>query len=509
MESVLVFVSLLIILGYIFGIDIPYNLFLLLGLHDYRSFYEFFIATYLVILSVIALAKTSQIISAVKVKPAITFIASFIILVFLGAFILMMPAMTTAPGGAPFLTALFTSASASCVTGLSVVTVASYFTFKGQLVILILLQLGGIGIVSFATFFAGFLSQGVGMKQQAIIQDVLSSESLSSARKLLQQVILLTFFIEAVGALAIFFTWGPDVNFYSPITQDEELLALWQEDARQIADNAPLSAQADQTFETGPVDIRQDTLKAPNTKPSPTHLSEDVNLPATADSSAAIGADEDHPALEILFVEPEDVEEEITPEDLGVRINNSLSNKIYYSVFHSISAFCNAGFSIFPNGLAEPGVDTSYAMHVVVALIIIFGSMGFPTIQDVFSPRKMRERMDMPWKQWTLGSQISINMAILLIIFGMVCFYFAEQGYTLINKNLFESLVTSFFQSVSTRTAGFNTVSLSLSDISQPTYIIMIVLMFIGAAPGSTGGGHQNDYLYALDFFSYFQYSRS
>ncbi len=476
LESVLVAITLFIGLAYLFGIDILYNLFLLFNFADFRAFYEFFIASYLVVLTLIGIANASRVISNVKIKPATTFIASFIFLILIGTFLLMMPAMTTEVGSMSFLSALFISTSASCVTGLSVVTVASYFTFKGQLVILILLQLGGIGIVSFATFFATFLSQGVGMKQQAIIQDVLSSESLSSAKKMLQQIIILTFSIEAIGAVALFFSWSPDVNFYTPVAQSEELQVLMEKDAEKaLASNTTLQT------ETGPLDIPL--------RPSSYEANREDSSQSDTNSDLASEEEGAPAALDILIIDSAPPPEESIADQSNIKINNGLGNKIFYSLFHSISAFCNAGFSLFPNGLAEPYVENSYVMHLVIALIITFGSLGFSTIQDIFSPNRMRERLKMPWKQWSLTSQIAVNMTIFLTILGAVGFFFFEQTHTLSDKNLFESIVASLFQSVTTRTAGFNTVSLAIPDIAQPTYIMIIFLMFIGAAPGSTGGG--------------------
>jgi Trk-type K+ transport system membrane component len=123
-------------------------------------------------------------------------------------------------------------------------------------------------------------------------------------------------------------------------------------------------------------------------------------------------------------------------------------------------------------------------------LIITFGSLGFSAIQDIFSPQKMRERLAMPWKQWSLGTRIAVNMTLFLTILGTVGFYFLEQGKpALEGKNTLEAIITSLFQSATTRTAGFNTVELGLSTPSLPSYIMIIFLMFIGAAPGSTGGG--------------------
>ncbi len=463
LESFLVVISLIIFIFSLLGIDIMYFIFLNLGFLDYRQFYESFISIYILVLTMIGLARVSQVISSVRIKPATTFIISFILLILIGTSLLMLPAMTTAQGGMSFLGALFISTSASCVTGLSTVTVASYFTFKGQLVILFLLQLGGIGIVSFATFFATFLSQGVGMKQQAIIQDVLSTENLSSARKTLQQVILLTFGIEAIGAIALFFSWGPDVTFYSPVspTKDELVMIEYKDSTQQLS------------FER----ISFEEMQAEFSNTSEVLLEDSFNT------------NSDEQTLEVLSIAP--IEDATSKEEVNpyMRINNSLANKVYYSIFHSMSAFCNAGFSLFPDGLAEKGVDTSYVAHIILGFIIIFGSLGFFTIQDVFSPSSMRERLGNPWKKWSMGTRIAVNMTIILVVLGAIAYLFLEQEKTLEGKTLYESLVISFFQSVTTRTAGFNTVSLAISDISQPTYVLFLFLMFIGASSGSTGGG--------------------
>ncbi len=459
LESFLVVISIVIFFFSLLGLDIMYFIFLSLGFSDYKQFYESFISIYIIILTMIGLARVSQVISSVQIKPATTFIASFILLILIGTFLLMLPAMTTEAGGMSFLGALFISTSASCVTGLSTVTVVEYFTFKGQLVILFLLQLGGIGIVSFATFFATFLSQGVGMKQQAIIQDVLSTENLSSARKTLQQVILLTFGIEAIGAIALFFSWGPEVTFYSPVSPTEdELVMIERKDSTQQASVEFMA------FEGGKVGLSSTSISSEDT---------------VIDSEQS---------LEVLEVK---AKEEVAPQEPNpyLKVNNSLGNKIYYSIFHSMSAFCNAGFSLFPDGLAEKGVDTSYVMHIVLGFIIIFGSLGFSSIQDVFSPSKMRERLKKPWQKWSMGTRIAVNMTIVLVVLGFIGFFFLEQKHSLEGKTLYESFVISFFQSVTTRTAGFNTVSLGISDISQPTYVMFLFLMFIGASSGSTGGG--------------------
>ncbi|WP_281614171.1 potassium transporter TrkG [Flammeovirga sp. SubArs3] len=365
--------------------------------------YRHFLFGALVFLVLVESTKASVILSQFKIKPSTTFIFSFIFLILFGTFCLMLPKSTIGETSMNFLDALFTSVSASCVTGLAVVDTGQYFTEKGQLVILLLAQLGGIGIVSFATFFATFMSKGVSLKHKTIIQDVLSSEDLSSATGLLRKVIFLTLLIEILGAIAIFFAWDSSLEF------------------------------------------------------------------------------------------------------------NSMTQKVCYSIFHSVSAFCNAGFSLFPDSLntSITGDDTTrffhhgiidlrhmYGLHMVIGIIIIFGSFGFTTIEEIFSPKKIKDRLKNPWKKYSIGTSISLYSTIILIIVGMLTVFFLEIDSLREDRSLVESLIAAFFQSVTTRTAGFN--SMDFGSMRPATILVMIFLMFIGAAPGSTGGGIKSSTFYLL-----------
>lgn len=384
-----------------------------------RSYHDI-LSLYLIVLLSIELTKISTIISELDFKPASTFIFSFIILIGIGTGLLMLPAMTYGNGSTvtysdsmPFTDALFTSVSASCVTGLAVEDTTTYFTRKGQVVIMMLIQFGGIGIVSFATFFATFLNKGVGIKHQSIIQDFLSSESLTSAKSLLRKIILITLIIEALGCVFLFFSWDRSLQF------------------------------------------------------------------------------------------------------------QSFGQKLFYSVFHSISAFCNAGFSLFPSGLftselasdiktphnnpvfngGDVVVRSMYSMHFVIALLIILGSIGFGTIEDLLTPSKIRERLAQPWRPLKISTRIAVVSTILLVGAGTIGFMVLES-HQLRDRNVIEALNTSFFQSVTCRTAGFNTMNFAEPTLpgevleegtpmglQYSTIILCIFLMFIGAAPGSTGGG--------------------
>jgi trk system potassium uptake protein TrkH len=370
-----------IISVFFFGFNALENLFLRLNIENFTPFYILFIQSYLLLLVGLEVTKVSTSIPSIKLKPATTFIYSFLLLLLLGTGLLMLPEMTTAKGSMPFIDAFFTAVSAACVTGLAVVDTATYFTFKGHLVILLLFQLGGIGILTFATFFALFLKKGVGISHQAMIRDFMSEDSLFNAKGMLQQIVFFTLLIEAIGAVLIYMLWDVNTPFY---------------------------------------------------------------------------------------------------DDPG--------EMIFQSVFHSISAFCNAGFSLMSNGLSEDYLQNAYILHIVIGVLIIFGSLGFPAMRDIFGIKNIRARIAAPWKRWKLSTRIAVWATLALIIFGMGVFYLLEKDSSqLEGKNTFQQVVIAFFQSVTTRSSGYNTIDIGL--LSTPTAILFIFLMFIGGSSGSTGGG--------------------
>ncbi|MGF1533382.1 MAG: TrkH family potassium uptake protein [Bernardetiaceae bacterium] len=389
-ETLLILVTVLHGIGRFFDYNLSFELFLWWEEVEAATvMHRYFLSLWALLLLGIELTKFAARLSEIKVKSSTTFLMSFILLILIGASLLMLPAMTVVDADLTLLDAVFTSVSASCVTGLAVRSTADVFTVKGQLVIMLLIQLGGIGIISFATFFATFLAKGVGLKHQSMIQDYLGSEDLGSATGLLRKIIVITVTIEAMGAIGFFFTW------------EESLTASEQFD--------------------------------------------------------------------------------------------SLGEKIFFSVFHSISAFCNGGFSLFPDGLNDNNYKVSqmYNLHFIVALTIFMGSIGFTSIEDIFSVRTLKNLFNKPWQQWQIGTRVSVSFSLWLVAIGTIGFMVLEYQ-NLADKTITESFVTSLFQSITTRTAGFNTV---LTDtgveggMQTSTVIMFIFLMFIGAASGSTGGG--------------------
>lgn len=332
------------------------------------------------------LIKVGKYFHRIGLSPATMFVFSFILLILFGTGLLMMPETNTKNEYMPFLDALFTATSASCVTGLIVVDTANYFTLKGQFILMVLMQLGGLNVIIFASFFTFFSQRGVGLKQQAIVMDFMSFESLSSTKSMLRNILLMTISIEIIGFISIFFLWNPNVQF------------------------------------------------------------------------AGTG------------------------------------QKLFFSFFHSVSAFNNAGFSLFSGGLWEPYVRDSYLLLVVIGILIVLGGIGFPVLNDMFNVKNMRERLAKPWKGYKPATKMVLYTTAALIISGSIVFYIFECSNPqqmneagMGGKSEVEKVITSVFHSVSTRTAGFNSVDFSV--LTSPVLIFFIFLMFIGASPASTGGG--------------------
>jgi len=332
---------------------------------------------YFLLIALLELRFTAPSISSINIGPAKLLVLSFVLLIIGGTLLLMLPEMTH-NNDIRFLDALFTATSASCVTGLSVLDTASYFTFKGQIIIMILIQLGGINIISFAAFFAIMSKRMGGLKYQSILKDLLSAEQLSDTKTLLRDILKWTLIIEIIGSILLYFPWK-DIEF---------------------------ATQGD---------------------------------------------------------------------------------KVFSSIFHSISAFNNGGFSLFSDNLLMIGEKNMQMFQLIIMGLILTGGIGFFILQDIFGVRKIQEIFRFRWKEYSVMTRITIRTTFILITIGTVAFFFLEQGASLKTKEIGEQIITALFQSVSTRTAGFNTVD--MSTLSVPILMLFMMLMYIGAGSGSTGGG--------------------
>ncbi len=322
------------------------------------------------------------------INPAQLFVFSFFIIILMGSLLLMLPNATR--GEISYVDALFTSTSAVCVTGLTSVDTGGVFTLIGQTIILFLIQIGGLGIMTFTSYFSYLFKSSASYENQMYMGEMSNIDKLDDVFNVLSKIIMVTFSIEATGAVFLFASTGSDV------------------------------------------------------------------VPG-------------------------------------------FGNRLFFSVFHSVSAFCNAGFSPLKNNLFEMTFRFNYFFQVIIALLIITGGIGFPIIFNVWKYLvhktenifkhifRKREKTYLPWVL-NLNSKVIITTTATLLVVGTVLFMIFEYNNTLSeHKSFFGKLVVAFFGSVTTRTAGFNSVDTGAMTI--PMTLIFIVLMWIGASPASTGGG--------------------
>lgn len=304
------------------------------------------------------------------VFPARISIIGFMLLIAAGTILLMLPVSSAGPHMG-FIDALFTSTSASCVTGLAVFDTGKDFTMFGQVVILVLIQTGGLGIMTISTLFLMIAGKRPGMMGRLVIQDTFTHRGEQGPAVIIREVILFAFIIEALGAAVMFFCFIQDFNSGH---------ALW------------------------------------------------------------------------------------------------------LSVFHSVSAFCNAGFSLFSQSLIA--YQEHWILNICLCALIITGGIGFLVLSELNTRFPIKRRK---WSRLSLHSKLVLSTTFILLVISTLLFLFMEWNNTLAPLSVPGRFIASFFQAVSARTAGFN--SLVLGNMANETLFLIIVLMFIGACPGSCGGG--------------------
>ncbi len=292
----------------------------------------------------------------------------FLIVILTGGFLLMLPISTKGPGGAPFLDAMFTSTSAVCVTGLVLHDTATYWSYFGQFVIILLIQIGGMGVVTVAVSIAMFAGRKIGLMQRNTMREAISAHHVGGIVRMTGFILKTTLCIEFMGAALMAPVFCKDFGFFK---------GLW------------------------------------------------------------------------------------------------------YAVFHSVSAFCNAGFDLM--GVREQfssliSYTVNPIINITVMTLIVVGGLGFLTWADI-------QKNTWHWKKYRMQSKVILTVTAGLIVIPALYFFFCEFAYQPLRERVWNSL----FQSVTPRTAGFNTADLTL--LSETGKMLMIVLMLIGGSPGSTAGG--------------------
>ncbi len=300
-------------------------------------------------------------------------VAGFAFIIFLGALLLSLPQSSSTGESVGFLNALFTSTSATCVTGLITVDTGTAFSTLGHVIIITLIQIGGLGFMIFATLILIALGKRISLKNRMLLRDTFNIDSLTGVVKLSLKVVIIALSFELIGAILLSIRFVP------------------------------------------------------------------------------------------MF---------------------GLKQGIAFGLFHSISAFCNAGFDLFGNYESLTNFSNDPLVLLTISFLIIFGGLGFLVISDLINNK-------LKFKKLRLHSKIVIVATVFLLLFGTAIFYITEIDNTPLwaktNDNFFNRSVNTFFQSTTLRTAGY--ASLDQAHLTNAGKLISVILMFIGASPTSTGGG--------------------
>lgn len=323
-----------------------------------------------------------------KFNPASLFVGSFALLILIGTLLLLLPNATT--GNISVIDAAFTATSAVCVTGLIVVDTATDFSFFGQLIILLLIQAGGLGILTFTSFFAYFFKGGTSLQETLNLRDMVSSEQLGNVFKIVIKIIVFTLIIEIIGAALLY-----------------------------------------------------------------------RSLPA--------------------------------------HVFDNSAERLFFALFHAVSAFCNAGFSLMSDGLYDADIRFNYGLQWLIMLLIVFGGIGFNILSNYYEfikahlTNKVQVWLKMPHKAVpariiSINTTLVLRTTMILLIAGAIFFLLAESGHSLAgHQHFFGKITGAFFLSVTPRTAGFNNID--MSQLAMPAVMMTMIFMWIGASPASTGGG--------------------
>ncbi len=308
---------------------------------------------------------------SLKFHPAQTLLLSFVLVIFIGTILLLLP-RATAPGKTiSAIDALFTATSATCVTGLIVVDTGTHFSFLGQMIILFLIQIGGLGLMTLSSFLALFFGRGMGIKERVMMQEMMNIDRLGVINRALRLAVTLTLLFESIGALFLFFSWD--------------------------------------------------------------------------------------------------------------RTQWSFGEHIYHSVFHAVSAFCNAGFSL--NADSFMSFSQNYAAMSVIMFLIIIGGLGFVVLMDLGNIHIKPVTGHKTVRRWSVQTKLVLIVTGILLLGGTLILMLTQP----FEGGMLNRFMQALFSSVTARTAGFNTVDFSMFNV--PSVLLIITLMFIGASPGSTGGG--------------------
>ncbi|MCQ2250233.1 MAG: ATPase [Bacteroidales bacterium] len=383
------------ILLFVFLIFYLFNVKFVFDTVDYHGIVYRFLTSpdlvYLIILSTffIEVSKNTFKVLVAKIKPESLFALSFIVIIFIGAGLLKLP--NAAVTKLPFVDCLFMATSAVSITGLQCVDSGEMLTPLGQGILLFLLQIGGLGVMTFTCFIAYFFKDTSSFKADAMLGNMVGTEGMGSTLKIILTIVIYTFTIEIIGAITIFFT-----------------------------------------VECGP------------------------EIPTTSD-------------------------------------------RIYFAIYNAVSAFCNAGFTTIPGSMCADMLFHNYSLKIIISVLAILGGVGFPILINLqnFIYHKLVNLKRVIWdhKRYiheprliNVNTKLAAIVSTIIFVIGTLMFMALEWNNTLLaHDGFWHKLVDSFYYAVMPRSAGFNDIG--INTMHMATIVFIIVQMWIGASPISTGGG--------------------
>ena len=319
-----------------------------------------------------------------KTNPALMMATGFAVIIFIGGLLLLLPRSIAAGANLSVVDAFFVSTSAVCVTGLSPVDISTTFTIDGQLIILALIQIGGLGVMTITSFFALFYMGNTNLYSQLAVKNMIGTDTWNSLLSTLFYILGFTFAIEMIGAA---FIW--------------------------------------------------------------------LSVHST----------------------------------LGM----TMQEEVYFAIFHSISAFCNAGFSTLSNNLGNPSFMGINSLYVIISVLVILGGIGFPILMNLKCALfyNVRRLFNKDYRQYlrvtTINTKIVLATTTVLLVLSTVAFALIEWNGAFAGMTTWEKIVQSFFHASVPRTAGFNSVD--MGSFSNIGILVFMILMWIGGASQSTAGG--------------------
>lgn len=356
------------------------KVFVSIGFNEFGALSAIFVQLFIFIIILNNLFKERNFKPWMKIHPGWLFTISILAMTIVGGLLLMLPEMSRVEGGLPAMDSMFLSMSSVSVTGLSTIDISETLTFKGQMVVLVLIKLGGLNTIAFGALMLVVAKFGVGIKYHELIEDFVNRDSILKAKSMLAKIVLWATAFEVIGIVLLFIGFG---------------------------------SQGAEFSDTG--------------------------------------------------------------------------SRLFHSVFHGVSGFNNAGLSTLPGGLMHEHVVHNTFVHTIILILFFLGGFGMIYVFDIFEVKRLRERMRQPWKTIEFGTKISLYFTLGLLLLGALVFIIFEWNNTLKDQGTVSSVVTSLFQSMTTRNAGFSVVG--TNELSTPVIIVFLFLMFIGASSGSAGGG--------------------